>query len=207
MQTILMEDDPRLFRDLEDSLLRRRALRLLTAGSEEDLLRRTRQEQPDLVVLGPGCSQETAARLRQGLASLPRPPLCLHCPRPGAGSALLEEMHRHLGMARRTDERLACRVTAHVTAGGETRRGVTRDVAAGGIYVASREPFQASTEVQVRLRSAAGATAEAAGQVLRAVTPDDAGEHLSGMAIGFGAGHALDSACLAHLAAGAGTVP
>jgi hypothetical protein len=201
MQTILIQDDPDLFRHLEDSLLRRSDLRLLTAATAAELLARSRSEQPDLVVLGPAGLETPAAEVERRLAGLPRPPVCLRCPDPDVGRGLEGDIHRHLGVALRRAQRHVCHLPVRLTAAGKARRGITRDLAAGGVYVATPKPYPVATKVSLRLRAADGSLAvQAEGEVVRAVTPQAAGERLPGMAIRFLPSGGLDAATVSRLA-------
>jgi CheY-like chemotaxis protein len=186
MHTILVQDDPILFRDLEGSLLRREELRLLTAGSPEALLECSRREHPDLVVLRDDRPGEHPQSVVRALNALPDPPAWILSPPVPDREALLAGIRDHLGLPERQARRRRCRVRVRSMVGAEERTGITRDLAEGGSFVAMNDPFEPSREVRLALRGQGMRRAiRLGGRVVRAVRPTSGSERLPGMAIRF----------------------
>ncbi|MFQ5671293.1 MAG: PilZ domain-containing protein [Acidobacteriota bacterium] len=186
MKTVLIQDDPVLFRDLEDSLLQRAGVRLLVAGTPDDLAALSLREGPDLVILGQGPPGPNPEKILRRLRALPAPPACLVSPRPPEPSGLLELLRARLDLPDRGRRRRVCRVKALARCGSQDRVGVTRDLSEDGVFVATAEPYEERQEVELRIAGRTGhREVAAAGRVVRSVVPVAGLHHLPGMAVRF----------------------
>ena len=197
MRTILLEDDPILFRGLECSLLRREELRILTAGSPEALLESSRRDRPDLVVLrDTGDASSTPAIVEQ-LEAIPDSPPCVLSPAKPDREALLARIHEHLDLPARRTLRRPCRLRVCSTGGDDERTGITRDLAATGTFVAMEDPFELSSDLLLAFKGHGMRQAvQVGGRVVRSVPPAPGSERLPGMAVRFHDGELLSQEVL-----------
>jgi hypothetical protein len=200
MQTILLQDDPDLFRGLEHSLLCRDGINLLTAA-DADLLDTCRESGAQVVLLAARGKAATESLLGR-LESLPHAPLCLVAASGRAARDLLAQMESRLGVAGREAPRRACRVSARVTGQGISLKGRTRDISASGAFVATTEALPEDTRITVEFASPGRPSgALHAGVVVRAVPDDPPSQRLAGMAIRFAPDQRLSDDLLSELPA------
>ncbi|MCZ6600109.1 MAG: PilZ domain-containing protein [Acidobacteria bacterium] len=201
MQTILLQDDPDLFRGLEHSLLCRDGITLLTAAADADLLETCRESGAQVVLLaGRGDAATRALVLR--LNSLPHDPLCLVADCGREARDLLGQVESRLGVVGRAAPRRVCRVVARVTCPGSSCRGRTRDISASGTFVATTKALPENTPIVVEFASPGRRQGgRHAGVVVRSVSDDPSSQHLAGMAIRFAPGERLSDGQLDALPA------
>ena len=189
MLTILLQDDPALFRGLEHSLLCRESIQLLTASGEADLLDSCRTSRAQVVVLAAAGRGEDLARR---IESLPHAPLCLRAGDDQEAGRLLAAVQDRLGLPERDGDRHACRVEVLVRSGAGSCRGRTRDLSTSGVFVAT-EPgcgLRGPVEIDLRPPGASGSI-RCRGKVVRGVPLDRASDRLAGLAVQFTAGQGL----------------
>jgi len=199
MQTILLQDDPDLFRGLEHSLLCREGIALLTAAADADLLERCRQSRAQVVLLA-GHGDPATERLVRRLESLPHDPLCLVAAGGGAARELLKDVESRLGLAGRAATRRVCRVAARVAGAGAACKGRTRDISISGTFVATEKILSAQTPVVVEFTiPGVRPHRRHAGVVVRSQAADPHSHHLAGMAVQFAPDERLSAGQLAAL--------
>jgi hypothetical protein len=185
MQTILLQDDPDLFRGLEHSLLCRDGITLLTAAADADLLDSCRESGAQVVLLA-GREKTATESLVRRLKSLPHEPLCLVAAGGREARDLLGKVESRLGVAGRQAPRRVCRVAARVTGPGASCKGRTRDISASGAFVATTEVLPEKTPIVVEFVSPGRRGGNRhAGVVVRSVPDDSPSQRLAGMAIRF----------------------
>ncbi len=184
MQTILLQDDPALFRGLEHSLLCRDGIHLLTACRER-LLEACESSRADVVMFLPATPQDEAIDLRAGLAALPHAPLCLPVQDGTQARQALRQAGEKLGVAGRGWPRQACRVAVTVRGRGWSSRGWTRDLSPAGAFIGGRCSGTGGDEVRLDLRPARGERVSLAGKLVRVVQASCDLEQLQGMAVAF----------------------
>jgi hypothetical protein len=201
MRTILLEDDPILFRGLEGSLLRREELRIVTAASPEALLESSRRERPDIVLLRDSGGSSSAPAVAAQIEAIPEAPPCVLSGTKPDRDALLARIREHLDLPARRARRRRCRLRVRSTGGGEERRGITRDLSATGVFVAMDDPFDVSTVLLLAIKGPGKQPPiHLGGRVVRAVTPEPGSERLPGMAVRFHEGELLSQEALIDLA-------
>jgi hypothetical protein len=203
MQTILLQDDPDLFRGLEHSLLCRDGITLLTAAADADLLEICRERGAQVVLLA-GRGKAATQILVRRLQSLPHDPLCLVAASGREARDLLGKVESCLGLARRAAPRRVCRVAARVTGSGTSCSGRTRDISATGAFVATRAVLPVQTPIVVEFGSPGRrGSGRHSGAVVRSVAADSSSHHLAGMAIRFALDDRLSDGLLDALPAAA----
>jgi Tfp pilus assembly protein PilZ len=186
MRTILLEDDPILFRGLECSLLRREELRIVTAGSPEALLESSRRERPDLVVLRDTGDASSAPDIVEQIEAIPDSPPCVLSAAKPDREALLARIHEHLDLPARRAPRRRCRLRVRSTRGDDQRTGITRDLSEAGVFVAMDDPFELSSDILLAFKGHGMRQAvKVGGRVVRSVPPAPGSERLPGMAVRF----------------------
>jgi len=191
MQTILLQDDPDLFRGLEHSLLCREGINLLTATGEAPLLDACRTSLAQVVLLAAAGSSEDLVRR---IESLPHAPLCFTARDGQEASLLLTEIQERLGLPGRDGARHPCRVPVLVRSGSGSCRGRTRDLSTSGVFVATEPGCGLCGAVEIDLRPpGASEVIRCRGRVVRGVPLDRASDRLAGLAVSFTAGHGLST--------------
>ena len=183
MQTILLQDDPDLFRGIEHSLLCREGINLLLASGEAALLSACRESHAQVVLLASGRPGRGLARR---LEALPHAPLCVSLPEDGRAGGMMASITDRLGLSGRQDERHSCHVPARVDAVAGSCRGRTRDLSLFGAFIATGTGCTLDGPVEVEFRSGRGGEAiHCNGHVVRDVPRDKASDHLAGLAVRF----------------------
>ncbi|TDI47908.1 MAG: hypothetical protein E2P00_00405 [Acidobacteria bacterium] len=203
MQTILLQDDPALFRGLEHSLLCRDGITLLTAAADAELLDTCLKSGAQVVLLAGRATVATETLVRR-LKSLPHDPLCLVATGAREARDLLGRMESRLGVAGRAAPRRVCRVAVRVTGPGTICKGRTRDLSSSGAFIATTEALPEKTPVVVEFVSPGRrGSARHTGVVVRSVADDPLSQRLAGMAIRFAPGGRLSDDLLDALPAAA----
>jgi hypothetical protein len=183
MQTILLQDDPDLFRGMEHSLLCREGINVLLADGETALVSACSESRAQVVLLASGQSGQGLARRLEGL---PHAPLCVSLPEDGQAGGMMASITDRLGLSGRQGERHSCHVPARVNAGAGSGRGRTRDLSLFGAFIATGPGCTLDGPVEVEFRPGRGGEAiHCNGQVVRGVPRDGASDHLAGLAVHF----------------------
>ena len=207
MTKILIVDEAELFLKLERSFLQRAGFDLLLASTPHELLRKARLSRPDLVLLhsaahGGECGIPCARRLKENpetsgipvILILPReagrdgpsPPCERILDSPVDSRALIEAISGLAGVSRRAHPRVLAELPMEVRSGSGARRGRTRDVSAGGLFIVTRRPLETGDPVRVKLTlPSPGGTRVlwARGVVVRRVTEDPSSYRIAGNAV------------------------
>lgn len=191
MAKILLADGFQPVADIERSFLARAGCDLIAAKVGEDLVRLTREDRPDLLVLDMDsptrdalacCRAVKADPSLRGtrvvlLATALDATRCLEAggdavvPRPLTVARLAEITRRYLRIPERSEERVAVALRVDFTRRGADRVGFTRNLGAAGLFLHTSEEFELREAMDLRLHLAARGNVEirAAGRVARLV--------------------------------------
>jgi hypothetical protein len=201
MQTILLQDDPILFRGLEHSLLRRDGIHLLTASGEAALVAACSRSGADVVLLAAGSDK---AELTVKMESLPHAPLCVSLPVDGEAGGVMARVRDHLGLSARQEERHPCRVPVRFQSGAGWSQRRTRDLSVSGVFIASEDTGSIESPVDLEFKTdGKSPTISCRGRVTRTVSAKEDSDHLAGLAVHFTSGHGLSRLQLEVLLAAA----
>lgn len=169
---ILLVDDVQLILELEKSFLKNLPVSILTARNGQEALELIRQERPDLVYMdmnmpvmdGPTCCAAiksdpdigatpvimVTTAGQQGDEALCRRAGCDDfMTKPIDRREFLDKGRRLIAAIDRREHRVACNAPVLVTNGDDAVPGVSADLGAGGVYVATDLPVAADNPVEL----------------------------------------------------------